>query len=199
VRSVKLYRCAVIKTHGLTHVTLAVKDVRRSFRLYKRIFGLVAGREDLNEEQRGRSRPRRNGVSEISPSAHFARKTSAMSSHPRRQKRKTVVHSFYFNFPLPSYFLSDGTFRKISSRKPKFDDARQPSVIEWRLSMRPWADSIDRRTKPTKGAASTTTLPQDLSFVSLLALNCPNQFRKRAKYHCQDKEHLDNVFHIELH
>ncbi len=32
---------AMVKTHGLTHVALAVRDVRKSFRFYRRVFGVV--------------------------------------------------------------------------------------------------------------------------------------------------------------
>lgn len=34
--------CAVFKTHGLTHVALAVTDAKRSFRFYQKVFGVVA-------------------------------------------------------------------------------------------------------------------------------------------------------------
>jgi predicted enzyme related to lactoylglutathione lyase len=32
----------VLKTHGLTHIALAVEDARRSFRFYEKVFGVVA-------------------------------------------------------------------------------------------------------------------------------------------------------------
>ncbi len=32
----------MVKTHGLTHVALAVHDPERSFRFYERVFGMVA-------------------------------------------------------------------------------------------------------------------------------------------------------------
>jgi catechol 2,3-dioxygenase-like lactoylglutathione lyase family enzyme len=31
----------MVKTHGLTHIALAVRDVEKSFRFYRRVFGLV--------------------------------------------------------------------------------------------------------------------------------------------------------------
>ena len=32
----------MIRTHGLTHIALAVKDAERSFQFYERVFGAVA-------------------------------------------------------------------------------------------------------------------------------------------------------------
>jgi len=34
-------RVAQVRTHGLTHIALAVRDPKRSLRFYKRVFGVV--------------------------------------------------------------------------------------------------------------------------------------------------------------
>ena len=35
-------RVAAIRTHGLTHIALAVRDAKRSLRFYQKVFGVVA-------------------------------------------------------------------------------------------------------------------------------------------------------------
>ena len=37
-----------IRTYGLTHIALAVRDPKRSFRFYKKVFDVVAVYEDEN-------------------------------------------------------------------------------------------------------------------------------------------------------
>jgi catechol 2,3-dioxygenase-like lactoylglutathione lyase family enzyme len=68
----------VVKTHGLTHIALAVKDPARSFTFYKRVLGVVAvyrddnfiqaqtpGSRDVLVFERGRGAGKRGGI------AHF--------------------------------------------------------------------------------------------------------------------------------
>jgi catechol 2,3-dioxygenase-like lactoylglutathione lyase family enzyme len=67
-----------VKTHGLTHIALAVKDPRRSFDFYRRVLGVVAiyrspdfiqaqtpGSRDVIVFERGRNAGKPGGV------AHF--------------------------------------------------------------------------------------------------------------------------------
>src|SRR2546421_6411775 len=35
-------RTAAVRTHGLTHIALAVRDARRSLRFYQKVFGVIA-------------------------------------------------------------------------------------------------------------------------------------------------------------
>ena len=35
-------RAAAVRTHGLTHIALAVRDAKRSLRFYQKVFGVVA-------------------------------------------------------------------------------------------------------------------------------------------------------------
>src|SRR5947207_7774193 len=39
-------RTAAVRTHGLTHIALAVRDARRSLRFYQKVFGVVAVYEE---------------------------------------------------------------------------------------------------------------------------------------------------------
>ena len=47
-----------VRTHGLTHIALAVRDPKRSFRLYEKVFGAVAvyEKEDFIQAQTAGSR-----------------------------------------------------------------------------------------------------------------------------------------------
>ena len=49
---------AAIRTHGLTHIALAVRDPKRSFRFYEKVFGAVAvyEKEDFIQAQTPGSR-----------------------------------------------------------------------------------------------------------------------------------------------
>jgi catechol 2,3-dioxygenase-like lactoylglutathione lyase family enzyme len=51
-------KSAAIRTHGLTHIALAVRDPKRSFRFYHKVFGAVAvyEKEDFIQAQTPGSR-----------------------------------------------------------------------------------------------------------------------------------------------
>jgi catechol 2,3-dioxygenase-like lactoylglutathione lyase family enzyme len=79
-----------VKTHGLTHIALAVSDPRRSFEFYRRILGVVAiyassdfiqaqtpGSRDVLVFERGRKAGRPGGV------AHFGFRLTRPDDLPR--------------------------------------------------------------------------------------------------------------------
>ena len=78
-----------VKTHGLTHIALAVKDPRRSFDFYRRLLGVVAiyrspdfiqaqtpGSRDVIVFERGRNAGKAGGV------AHFGFRLTSPADLP---------------------------------------------------------------------------------------------------------------------
>ena len=79
-----------VKTHGLTHIALAVNDPRRSFDFYRRVLGVVAiytsadfiqaqtpGSRDVLVFERGRNAGRSGGI------AHFGFRLTRPADLPK--------------------------------------------------------------------------------------------------------------------